>query len=146
MFESGAILTYLAERHGRLLPAQGPARYQVLTWLHWQIGGVGPMIGQLGAFSRQGDNPDATTHFVREAERLLGVLEGQLSRTGHLGGDGYSIADVALYPWIVAAGERLGPQLGETLAGKASLQRWLKSVGERPAVQRAMAWQGTAQG
>jgi len=146
MFESGAILTCLAERYGRLLPAQGPARYQVLTWLHWQIGGVGPMFGQLGSFARQGNNADATAHFVQEAERLLGVLEGQLARADYLAGDEYSIADIALYPWIAAANEKLGPQLGETLAGKTALQRWLKLVGERPAVRKAMAWQGMPQG
>jgi GST-like protein len=139
MFESGAILTYLAEKHGRLLPAGGPDRYRVLTWLHWQIGGVGPMFGQLGFFSRQ-DNADATGHFVEEAERLLGVLDKQLSRGTYLAGDDYSIADIALYPWIMAASERLAAQLGATLAGKASLQRWLDLVGERPAVRKGMAW------
>ncbi|WUR11986.1 glutathione S-transferase N-terminal domain-containing protein [[Empedobacter] haloabium] len=139
MFESGAILTYLAEKHGQFLPAAGLARYRVLTWLHWQIGGVGPMFGQLGFFSRQ-DNADATGHFVEEAERLLGVLDKQLSKGAYLAGDEYSIADIAVYPWIMAATERLGSQLGATLESKASLQRWLGLVGGRPAVRKAMAW------
>ncbi|AXA94450.1 glutathione S-transferase family protein [Massilia sp. YMA4] len=139
MFESGAILTYLAEKHGQFLPAAGLARYRVLTWLHWQIGGVGPMFGQLGFFSRQ-DNADATGHFVEEAERLLGVLDKQLSKSAYLAGDEYSIADIAVYPWIMAATERLGSQLGATLESKASLQRWLGLVGGRPAVRKAMAW------
>lgn len=139
MFESGAILTYLAEKHGQLLPAAGPERYRVLAWLHWQIGGVGPMFGQLGFFSRQ-DNADATGHFVEEAQRLLGVLDKQLSKGAYLAGDEYSIADIAVYPWIMAATERLGSQLGATLDSKASLQRWLGLVGGRPAVRKAMAW------
>lgn len=139
MFESGAILTYLAEQHGQLLPAAGPERYRVLTWLNWQIGGVGPMFGQLGFFSRQ-DNTDAADHFVEEAERLLGVLDKQLSNGTYLAGDEYSIADIAVYPWIMAATERLGAQLGATLESKAALQRWLGLVGGRPAVRKAMAW------
>lgn len=139
MFESGAILTYLAEKHGRLLPPAGAERYRVLTWLHWQIGGVGPMFGQLGFFAKQ-DDAFAMGHFAKEAERLLGVLDKQLSAGPYLAGAGYSIADIAVYPWIVAATERLGPQLGATVAGKAALQRWLKLVGERPAVRKAMAW------
>lgn len=139
MFESGAILTYLGEKHGQLLPAAGPERYRVLTWLHWQIGGVGPMFGQLGFFSKQ-DDAFGTGHFVEEAERLLGVLDKQLAHGTYLAGDDYSIADIALYPWIMAAKERLGSQLGASWEGKAALQRWLGLVGERPAVRKAMAW------
>ena len=139
MFESGAILTYLAERHGRLLPAEGSGRYRTLTWLHWQIGGLGPMFGQLGFFAKQ-DDAFARSHFLKEAERLLTVLDKQLSGSPYLAGAEFSIADIAVYPWVVAARDKLGDLLGESLSGKPALQRWLALVGTRPAVQKGMAW------
>ncbi|MBV7535842.1 glutathione S-transferase N-terminal domain-containing protein [Duganella sp. sic0402] len=141
MFESGAILTYLAERTGKLLPASGPERYKVLEWLHWQIGGLGPMLGQAGFFAVRSEEKSqlAIAHFVEEADRLLGVMDKQLAKHAYIAGDAYSIADIACYPWTVAVLDKMQPVLGEQLARKPQLQRWLKMIGARPAVQRGMA-------
>ena len=89
IFESGAILTYLAEKHGRFLAASGPTRYKTLEWLHWQIGGLGPMLGQLGFFGvRSKDkSPLAINRFVEESDRLLGVVEGRLAKSKYLTGN-----------------------------------------------------------
>jgi GSH-dependent disulfide-bond oxidoreductase len=141
MFESGAILTYLAEKTGRFLAPSGPARYKALEWLHWQIGGLGPMLGQLGFFAVRSKEkaPLAIHHFTKEADRLLGVLDRRLSEAKYLAGDEYTIADIAAYPWTLAATTFLGEALAESLATKPELPRWLKLVGERPAVVRGMA-------
>ncbi len=135
LFESGAILTYLAERHRRFLAADGPPRYRALQWVFWQVGGLGPMLGQLGFFEKQ-DTALAREHFVAEAERLLNVLDRALAGTPYVAGDEYTIADIACYPWAQAAAEHLKLNL----SGKPALQRWLALVGRRPAVKRAMAW------
>ena len=141
VFESGAILTYLAEKTGRFLPRSGQARYRTLEWLHWQIGGLGPMFGQLGYFGVRDKekNPAAIERFRAESDRLLGVLERRLAASPFLGGDEYGIADIASYPWAVNAGGSLKELLGDSLAVKPALRRWLDTVGARPAVQRGMA-------
>ena len=141
VFESGAILTYLAEKTGRFLPRSGPGRTRTLEWLHWQVGGLGPMLGQLGYFGvhAKEKNPAAIERFRAEADRLLGVLERRLAASPFLAGDEYSIADIASYPWAVNAGGSLKELLGESLAAKPALRRWLDTVGARPAVQRGMA-------
>jgi GST-like protein len=141
VFESGAILTYLAEKTGRLLPASGPERYKVLEWLHWQIGGLGPMFGQLGFFELRAKEKSelASKHFLDEAERLLGVMDRQLAHHSWLAGAEYSIADIAAYPWVMAAVEKMQPVLGSQLESLHNVQRWLALVGARPAVQRGMA-------
>ncbi|TFW17175.1 glutathione S-transferase family protein [Duganella callida] len=141
IFESGAILQYLAEKTGQLLPAAGPARYQVLEWLHWQIGGLGPMFGQLGFFALRSEekSPLAIDRFVEEADRLMGVMDKQLSKHPYIAGAQYSIADIACYPWAVAARDKLKPAVGDKLADKPHLNRWLDMIGARPAVQRGMA-------
>lgn len=141
IFESGAILTYLAEKHGRFLDASGPARYKTLEWLHWQIGGLGPMLGQLGFFGvRSKDKSSlAINRFVEESDRLLTVMEKRLATSTYLAGAEYTIADIACYPWTIAATTYLKDVLAESLATKPSLHRWLMIVGERPAVQRGMA-------
>lgn len=141
IFESGAILTYLAEKHGRFLPASGPARYKTLEWLHWQIAGLGPMLGQLGFFGvRSKDkSPLAIDRFVTESDRLLTVMDQRLATHTYLAGDDYTIADIACYPWTVAATTHLKDVLAESLANKPAVHRWLQTVGERPAVQRGMA-------
>ena len=140
LFESGAILTYLAEKSGRFLAPSGPDRFRVLEWLHWQIGSLGPMLGQLGYFAKRADEktPAAIARFTEEGERLLGVLERQLAQAPYLGGREYSIADIAAYPWMVAATTFLKEPLAEALAGKPGIERWLREVGERPAVQKGM--------
>ena len=98
-FESGAILTYLADKTGLLLPASGPARYTVLEWLYWSIGGLGPMLGQLNFYALQSDEtaPLAIKRFTREPERLIGVMDWRLSESAYMGGDKYSIANIAAY-------------------------------------------------
>jgi GST-like protein len=139
LFESGAILTYLAEKSGKLLAPSGPQRYKTLQWLHWQIGGLGPMLGQLGYFAKQ-DDAFATERFVKEAERLLTVLDKQLGGARYVAGEEFTIADIACYTWAQAAATRLKAVLAERLDNKAALQRWLSLVGSRPAVERGMAW------
>lgn len=141
IFESGAILTYLAEKSGRFLAASGPERYKALEWLHWQIGSLGPMLGQLGYFARrsQEKTPAAIARFTEEGERLLGVMERRLKESAYLGGEAYSIADIAAYPWTLAATTFLQEPLAQALQDKEAIRRWLQMVGERPAVQRGMA-------
>ena len=141
IFESGAILTYLAEKSGRFLAASGPERYKALEWLHWQIGSLGPMLGQLGYFAKrsQEKTPAAIARFTEEGERLLGVMERRLRESAYLGGEAYSIADIAAYPWTLAATTFLQEPLAQALQDKEAIRRWLQMVGERPAVQRGMA-------
>jgi GST-like protein len=140
VFESGAILTYLAETSGQLLAPSGQARYQTLEWLHWSIAGLGPMLGQLMFFAVRSEEkaPLAIERFTREADRLLGVLEARLAEAPFLGGDDYSIADIAAYPWVLTATTALGEVLATSLTSKPALHRWLKRVGQRPAVVRGM--------
>ncbi len=135
LFESGAILTYLAEKHGRFLAPEGADRYRTLQWLYWQVGGLGPMLGQLGFFSKA-DLALPKEHFTAEAERLLNVLDRALAGNPYVAGNHYTIADIACYPWTQAAASHLELNL----SGKPAVQRWLALVGQRPAVQKAMAW------
>ena len=139
IFESGAILTYLAETSGALLAPFGPVRFKALEWLHWQIGGLGPMLGQLGFFVRAEEKSSlAIERFTKEVDRLLGVMERRLSATAHLAGDDYSIADIACYPWVVAATTALKEPLAKSLQDKPAIHRWLATVGGRPAVVKGM--------
>lgn len=141
VFESGAILTYLAEKSGQFLATSGHERYKALEWLHWQIGGLGPMFGQLSYFAMRAEqkSPQAIERFKQESERLLGVLERRLSATPYLAGEHYSIADMAAYPWTVSATNYMKDVLGEYLASTPAIHDWLKRVGTRPGVQRGMA-------
>jgi GST-like protein len=140
LFESGAILIYLAEKTGKLLAPSGAARYKALEWLNWQAAGLGPMLAQLGFFAFRSEEkaPLPIKRFSEEAERLFGVMERRLAEAPYLGGADYSIADVSAYPWCFAASTFLKTALGERLAASPNFQRWLKAVGERPAVQRGM--------
>lgn len=140
LFESGAILTYLAEKSGRFLAPSGPERFRTLEWLHWQVGSLGPMLGQLGYFAKRAEQktPAAIARFTEEGERLLGVIERQLAQSPYLGGKDYSIADIAAYPWMLAATTFLKEPLAGALADKPAIQRWLKEVGARPAVLKGM--------
>ena len=140
IFESGAILTYLAEKTGRFLAPSGPPRYRALEWLYWQVGGLAPMLGQLGFFAVRSKEkaPLAIDRFTEEADRLLGVMDRRLSEARYLAGEEYGIADIATYPWTVAATTHLKEPLAGSLAAKPSIQRWLEEVGRRPAVQRGM--------
>ncbi len=141
VFESGAILTYLAEKSGQFLPAAGPERYKTLEWLNWQIGGLGPMLAQLGFFAVRSKEkaPLAIRRFTEEADRLLGVMDRRLAASAYLAGADYSIADIACYPWTVAATTVLAKALAGRLDSKPAVHRWLETVGNRPAVARGMA-------
>lgn len=140
IFESGAILLYLAEKTGRFLAPSGAARTRALEWLFWQVGGLGPMLGQLGFFAVRSKEkaPLAIRRFTEEADRLLGVMDRRLSEARYLAGDDYSIADIACYGWTVAATTFLKDALADSLPSKANVTRWLNEVGARPAVKRGM--------
>jgi GSH-dependent disulfide-bond oxidoreductase len=133
VFESGAILLYLAEKTGRFLPRDTRGRVEVTEWLFWQMGGLGPMAGQNHHFSQYAPEkiPYAIDRYVRETNRLYGVLDGRLADREYIAGD-YSIADIACYPWIVPY-ERQGQKLEDF----PNLKRWFESVGTRPAVRKA---------
>ena len=135
MFESGAILLYLAEKTGKLLPSDTHRRFKVLQWLFWQIGGLGPMAGQAHFYLRYSPTkyPEGITRFGNEVARLYGVMDRQLAREEYLGGD-YSIADIAAWPWVF----RYDWQ-GQDLADFPNVKRWFEAVGERPAVKRGAA-------
>jgi GSH-dependent disulfide-bond oxidoreductase len=141
IFESGAILTYLAEKAGRFLAPSGPERYKTLEWLFWQVGGLGPMLGQLGFFAVRSNEkaPLAIRRFTEEADRLLGVLDRRLGEAEYMAGDDYTIADIAAYPWALAATNFLREVLAESMETKPDVARWLRLVGERPAVRRGIA-------
>src|SRR5688572_16867139 len=136
IFESGAVLVYLAEKTGKLLPASGAARYTVLEWVFFNAGGPGPMLGQLGYFTKfaQEKVPHAIERFTKEAERLFGVLDKRLAKFPYLAGD-YSIADAVNFTWPNAARGFLGMDL----SGWAHLTRWLDELEARPAFKRALA-------
>ena len=141
LFESGAILTYLADKHGRFLAPSGPARWKALEWTFWQVGGLGPMLGQLGYFAVRAQEkvPAAIQRFTEESDRLLGVMDRQLARHPYLAGADYTIADIASYAWTLATTTFMKDVLADSLAAKPNLRRWLDTVGARPAVQRGMA-------
>jgi GST-like protein len=135
LFESGAILLYLGEKTGRLLPSEIRARYKVVEWLMFQMANVGPMFGQRGHFMRAAPEkiPYAIDRYTNESRRLLNVIDRRLGESAYLAGD-YSIADIATYPWV--AGVRREP---DQLEGRPNLKRWLDAIAERPAVKRGMA-------
>ena len=142
IFESGAILTYLADKHGKFLAPSGHARWKAQEWLYWQVGGLGPMLGQLGFFAVRSKEkaPLAIDRFIEEAKRLFGVMEKRLAQCPYLGGEDYTIADIAAYPWMVAAATSLQKDvIPEFLKDKPSITRWMNELAARPAVQRGMA-------
>ena len=135
VFESGAILLYLAEKTGRFLPADVAGRTEVLQWLFWQMGGLGPMLGQNLHFSAYAPDkiPYAIERYAKETERLYGVLDRRLAGSEFVAGD-YSIADMAIYPWIL----RLTRE-GQNLEEFPHLKRWFETIAARPATIRAYA-------
>jgi glutathione S-transferase len=136
VFESGAILIYLAEKTGKLLPAEPKARSRVLQWLMFQMGGVGPMMGQANVFFRYAPEriQYAIDRYQRESRRLFEVMERQLATTTFIAGEEYSIADIALHSWV--AGYEWS---GVSIEGLPALERWLDLVGARPAVIKGRA-------
>jgi GST-like protein len=133
VFESGAILLYLAEKSGFGLPWQARARNEALQWLFWQMAGLGPMAGQAGYFRVYANEtvPFAIERYTRETARLYGVLDRQLEGRDFIAGE-YSIADIACYPWIVPHAPH-----GQRLDEFPNLARWVHAIAQRPAVQRA---------
>lgn len=135
LFESGAILLYLAEKHGRFIPADVRGRAEVLQWLFWQMGGLGPMAGQNHHFRVYAPEklPYAIDRYVNETNRLYGVLNKRLADREFVAGD-YSIADMAAYPWIVPHENQ-----GQDLNDFPHLKRWFEAIAARPATVRAYA-------
>jgi GST-like protein len=135
LFESGAILLYLAGKTGKLLPIDLHKRYAALQWLMWQMGGIGPMFGQANhfrAYSVEKINY-AIERYTNEANRLTGVLNRRLGEARYLAGEEYSVADIAVFPWMRNADKR-----GINLAEYPHAQRWFDAINARPAVQRAL--------
>jgi len=135
LFESGAILLYLAEKTGRFIPSDSRDRYTVVQWLMFQMGGVGPMLGQAHHFRQYAPEqiPYAIERYTNEATRLYRVLDKQLAQVEYVAGD-YSIADMAIFPWILPYERQ-----GQNLADYPNLKRWFDAINERPAVQRGLA-------
>ncbi|HEV8390285.1 MAG TPA: glutathione S-transferase N-terminal domain-containing protein [Dongiaceae bacterium] len=134
LFESGAILIYLAEKTGKLLAAKGNARYTAITWLMFQMGGVGPMLGQAHHFRAYAPEqyPYAIDRYTNEAKRLYRVLDRRLGEAEYLAGE-YGIADIATFPWL-----RYWERQGVVLSDYPNVQRWFGAIDARPAVQRAL--------
>ena len=130
VFEGGAILIYLAEKAGMLLPGETDARFEVLQWLFWQAGGLGPMAGQLSHFVNYAkeDHPYSHDRYSREYDRLLAVMDVRLRNREFLAGD-YSIADIASFPWVLPY-----RRLGNDLDRFVNLRRWFDTIKQRPAV------------
>ena len=142
LFESGAILIYLAAKSGRFLPADAAGRYEALQWLMFQMGGIGPMFGQLGFFhkfaGKEYEDKRPRDRYVAEAKRLLGVLNGRLATHAWLAGDEYTIADIATFPWVrnligfYQAGDLVG------IADFPHVTRALEAFVARPAVAKGL--------
>ena len=135
LFESGAILLYLAGKTGRFLPADTRGRYTVLEWLMFQMGGVGPMLGQTHHFRIYAPEkiPYAIDRYTNEARRLYGVMNKRLGQSKYLGGDAYTIADIAVFPWL-----RSWKNQGIDWADFPHLKGWFDEIAARPAVQRGV--------
>ena len=135
LFESGAILVYLAGKTGQFLPEGDRARYEVLQWLMFQMGGVGPMLGQAHHFRMYAPEKIgyAIDRYTNEAKRLYGVIDKRLSKSAFIAGDDYTIADMAIFPWL-RSWENQGIVLGEY----PHLKAWFDGIAARPAVQRGV--------
>ena len=141
IFESGAILEYLAEKTGKFLPKDVAGRYRVLQWVHWQMANLGPMMGNANHFKNYArnivDDPKQLAYgekrFVGEVDRLASVMDAQLSANEHLAGAEYSIADIISWPWAMLIGRMLGEELWEKFP---HLKRWVDQLRGRPAVDR----------
>ncbi|MDE0660566.1 MAG: hypothetical protein F4029_18090 [Gammaproteobacteria bacterium] len=140
IFESGAILEYLAEKTGKFLPADPRGKYRTLQWVHWQMANLGPMMGNANHFKNYGrnlaDDPKQLEYgvkrFVGEVDRLAAVMDAQLSVNEYLAGPDYSIADIISYPWAFLVGRTLDEDMAESFP---NVQRWIEAVHARPAVE-----------
>ena len=135
IFESGAVLLYLAEKSGRFMPTEARARFDTLQWLMFQMGGIGPMLGQAHHFRIYAEDkaPYATERYTREANRLYGVLERQLEGHDWVAADQYTIADMAIFPWLRSAENQ-----GVDWAAYPNVKAWFDTIAARPAVERAV--------
>ena len=135
LFESGAILLYLAAKTGKFLPKSDRQKFEVLQWLMFQMGGVGPMLGQNHHFRQYAPEkiPYAVDRYTNEAKRLYGVMDRQLAAHRYIAGNQYSIADIAIYPWL-----RNWANQGIDWADFPHLKAWFDKVGDRPAVKRGV--------
>ena len=134
VFESGAILIYLAEKFGRFMPSDAKGRSRVIQWVMWQMSGLGPMMGQATVFNRYFEDrlPKVIDRYVRESRRLFGVMDARLAEHEFLAGD-YSIADIACFPWV------RGHEWAQIpIDGFDHLKRWFDTIAARPAVQRGL--------
>ncbi len=142
LFETGAILIYLAEKTGRFIPQDAAGRYQTIQWLMWQMGGVGPMFGQVGFFvkfaGKEYEDKRPRDRYVDEAKRLLGVLETRLATRTWIMGDDYTIADIAVFPWVRCLIEFYGAGERVEIQKFPHAIRALKAFVERPAVARGL--------
>jgi GST-like protein len=141
LFESGAILIYLAEKHGQFLPAAGEARYDTIKWLMFQMASIGPMLGQFNHFQRYAppDNAYSKSRYTTEAMRLYELLDNRLGEAPYLAGDDYTIADIATFPWIRSMAKIYpnGPAFcTDHFGGHPHLWRWFDAIAARPAAQR----------
>lgn len=144
IFESGAILEYLADKTGKFLPKEPRGRYKVLQWVHWQMANLGPMMGNANHFKNYAkniaDDPKQLEYgikrFVGEVDRLCGVMDAQLSANRFLAGDEYTIADIISWPWAMLTARLIDESVWETFP---NLKRWVDEVGSRPAVQKGRA-------
>lgn len=140
LFESGAILMHLAEKHGQFLPVSGSARADTLAWTFWQVGGLGPIFGQWGHFyNQQETHAYALERYLVESIRLLEVLDKQLEENSYVAGDDYTIADMMIFPWIKGGYRFLQNAPQERLPKLAATRTWMAKVAERPAVKAAIA-------
>ena len=141
LFESGAILEYLADKTGKFLVSKGADRYRALQWVHWQMANLGPMMGNANHFKNYGknivDDPQqleyGTKRFVGEVDRLSGVMDAQLSVNPYLAGADYSIADIITWPWAMLMGRLIDDSVWDDFP---NLKRWVDEVGARPAVDK----------
>jgi GST-like protein len=142
LFESGAILIYLADKTGRFLPADPAARYQTIQWLMFQMGGIGPMFGQLGFFvkfaGKDFDDKRPRDRYVAESKRLLGVLDKQLAQHAWVAGEDYTIADIAIFPWVNTLIEFYGAGDLVGIGDFPNVTRALDTFKQRPAVAKGM--------
>jgi GST-like protein len=135
LFESAAILMYLAEKSSKFWPKRTRARYDVMEWLMFQMANVGPMMGQAYHFRKYAPTkiPYAATRYTKEVNRLYGVMDKRLKSSRYLGGDAYTIADMANWPWV-----RIHKGAGVKIAEYPHVKRWIDAIGARPAVRRGM--------
>jgi len=138
IFESGAMMMYIAEKAGKFFPQDPHGKYEVIQWVMWQMANQGPKLGECGHFrrlgDREGDQSYAVRRFTDEANRLYGVMNNRLYDRRYMAGDDYTIADMICYPWAVNWKAQ-----GQDIAEFKHFKRWLEEIGERPAVQRGMA-------